>query len=391
MGFYGDSGGGSGLPTYMQSMVELINPEAVDWANYMINKESVVGEAYNNIAMFENDNLASCGTFEDLCANLPIFDMVLSDEVCLQLFNLSPFVSSELTKFWQGPNGISFNELAFSKLWSNLSFWRPNLVSAFADSEIMAKGLIHEAGLNPNDYPNLEAVVTNVNAMDKIIFTPRSWTYLQRSSLAMEKIIRGVADIGNIGLIVRCWHSPDFKELAIVQGHWQYFTETSVETTNVPSLIAALAGLSITGSESFEDVVNNPTKMTEIVSSIPACSATFISADAMFYMENSPTAINAFATSSRIITYSGSATATWAIRINNMKCFVVAMRQTSNNNVNVTVGVGYTKIGNQQVTAIAPETYNINRPVSRFIENVYNYASTSISGTNFHIIYVPCQ
>lgn len=265
MGFYGDSGGGSNLPIYTQTWAIMINTDSINWACTMLNQNSLVGTAINDLSLLNNDTLLNITTFSELAGSTSAMTIIANNELAMMFITVSPVALSyimgnssavtALLNYDKSMNIIISSELAMTAL-----------VNSSAAMKVVASGPVIIRRIS-NDPIALNLMVNSQVAMKEIAASTMAMTEILSNEVALPSFLNSQVAM---------------KEIAASAIAMQKVAQSSVTV--------------------LTKVATNPVAMKEIAASSVAMKEIAANQVARGQMTSNSAALNAFASSPILVT-----------------------------------------------------------------------------------------
>jgi len=377
MGFYGDSsggGGGDGTAIYMQTLLEMINPEAIQWALFMLDSEGMVGEVYNALLMVNDDDLAALETHAELFEDLARVEYILALPLVQQWYGRSPLIAETLLNTWQGMYSVFFKPALNLLFLHDNKTWLEVFDRAMLNEEVIVKALVKSADGNPSLFATFADLSSKTTVLRNIVFG-QGWALASQSGWALEQLSNCVANCGDWELIAECWRDPVFKLRVEQASDWaKWRTDALASLPNRLPLILHFA--SVTGVSTYAAMASSTSVMTAIVANADARRAVFGDTEAMRAIQNSQVANDAFAAGAVQLlntNTSGSIPNIWGDIYPDYKVYVIGLRQYRGNYAGTILSLKSSAVDNSEWSIDAGAAFNtgaVYQPVRLFMDGV---------------------
>ena len=301
--------------TLEQTILSAINTESLNWAHFMLDRCAVVGEAYNNIGLLDNDDLVAATTFEDLVSSAPAMAAVAGNRLIMDAIIASPYAMDIIAD-----NPVSVAELykqpTAGLAWIKAKSTVYNRFLAVSNNTVtIGKAAVILAGLNPDLYEDMNAVAANSTAMAAVVASspamiivaasPAAMTAVAASSIAMTAVAANstaMAEIVTSSIAMTAVAASSAAMAAIITNSTAFSavrTHPAAAATfnganaQLAPALAIVAGLDPAQFQTMDAIVASSTAMDAVTAISTAMLAVAASSTAMTAVVASPTAFNA--------------------------------------------------------------------------------------------------
>lgn len=145
MGFYGDSGGGGDLATYMQTISMMISVDSIEWAWKMLDKAGMVGEAISNLAFVDSDVVRDCATMKELFGSSAAMSELLKSSNAMKKITESKIVTNELVNTSVSMNALAASRTGLGSVFDSMIFRQAVMDSSSAKSALSSSSIVAQS------------------------------------------------------------------------------------------------------------------------------------------------------------------------------------------------------------------------------------------------------